>query len=406
MPLSAVHKAKAPEFSSPRANSGRMDFLSKAKLAELIEAGEKPSVSIYLPTHRSGVEMAQDQVRLRNLLRRSRKQLAEMGVAGREITNFLKPVRDLAGKADFWQHPGDVLALFLCPSQFLAFRVPIEFQDLVVVSDGYHVKPLLPLMAADSRFYILALSQKQVRLFEATRYHIRQLEIETLPESLHDVSHPHRDQGHLQYHTARTSAAGGGPAIFHGHGPGREETKTQLLRFFQTVDPVVRGLLREEQAPLVVAGVEYLVPIYREANTHPHLLKDFVRGNPDHLTPDQLRDAATKIVEPVFQKERREAMAQFVELAGTARASTDLKAIVEAAAQGRVWSVFVGIGVQRWGSWDRKSTSVELHEKQMPGDEDVLNLAAIQTYTHGGRVYAMPQGEIPEHKPIAAIFRF
>jgi hypothetical protein len=383
-----------------------IDFLSKVKLVALIEASAKPSLTIYMPTHRAGVDTAQDHVRLRNLLRRARRQLAAMKLGSNEISAFLKPVRDLAGNAEFWRHPGDGLALFLSPEGFSHFRLPIEFQDLVVVSDRYHVKPLLPLMAADSRYYILALSQKRVRLFEATRYHIRQMEIDNLPASLREVSRPDRDQGQLQAHTARTAAAGGGPAIFHGHGPGREETKTQLLRFFQLVDSAVRGLLREEQAPLAVAGVEYLFPLYKEANTYPRLLKDFVRGNPDHLSAEELRKAAEKIVAPYFQKEREEALAQYRKLAGSERVQTDLKRIVEAAQQGRVLSAFVGIGVQQWGSWDAANGRVEFHEKQQPGDEDLLNLVAIQTYRRGGRVYALPTAEVPGQAVVAAVYRF
>jgi hypothetical protein len=30
----------------------------------------------------------------------------------------------------------------------------------------------------------------------------------------------------------------------------------------------------------VLAGVEYLLPIYREANTYPHLLAEGIHGNP------------------------------------------------------------------------------------------------------------------------------
>jgi len=45
----------------------------------------------------------------------------------------------------------------------------------VVVSDRFHLKPLLPLLTGDGRFYILALSQNQVRLLQGTRYSVRGL---------------------------------------------------------------------------------------------------------------------------------------------------------------------------------------------------------------------------------------
>jgi len=51
----------------------------------------------------------------------------------------------------------------ISPEVFLYYRLPIEFQELVVVSDQFHLKPLLYLINNDGRFYLLALSQNDVR---------------------------------------------------------------------------------------------------------------------------------------------------------------------------------------------------------------------------------------------------
>jgi hypothetical protein len=42
----------------------------------------------------------------------------------------------------------------------------------VVVTDRFHIKPLLPLLSGDGRFYVLALSQSEVRLLQGTRYSV------------------------------------------------------------------------------------------------------------------------------------------------------------------------------------------------------------------------------------------
>jgi len=48
------------------------------------------------------------------------------------------------------------------------YRLPLEFESLVVVGDRVHLKPLLSLFFGDRYFYLLALSQNQVRFFQAT----------------------------------------------------------------------------------------------------------------------------------------------------------------------------------------------------------------------------------------------
>jgi hypothetical protein len=60
--------------------------------------------------------------------------------------------------------------LFLSPGAFHSYRLPLSFGELAVISDRYHLKPLLPLLAGDGSFYVLALSQNEVRLLGASRY--------------------------------------------------------------------------------------------------------------------------------------------------------------------------------------------------------------------------------------------
>ena len=47
----------------------------------------------------------------------------------------------------------------------------LHFDELMVVAPGFHVMPLLALLTGDGLFYVLALSQNQVRLLAGTRSH-------------------------------------------------------------------------------------------------------------------------------------------------------------------------------------------------------------------------------------------
>lgn len=68
--------------------------------------------------------------------------------------------------------------------------------------------------------------------------------------------------------------AGAGLITGH-HGPEAEDTKDNLLRFFLLVDKSLqRELLDDENAPLVLVGVDYLLPIYQKANTYRYLLEN------------------------------------------------------------------------------------------------------------------------------------
>ncbi|HET9226644.1 MAG TPA: hypothetical protein VFR31_08250, partial [Thermoanaerobaculia bacterium] len=100
---------------------------------------------------------------------------------------------------------------------------------------------------------------------------------------------------------------------------------------------------------------------------------------------------------------------RFGDLTGSGRSSTDLNEVLPAAHDGRVESLFVARGVRVWGSWDGQGRKLHFQlDKDGPrnGNEDLLDLAAVQTYLNGGKVFVVDQQEVPEGKSLAAVFRY
>jgi Bacterial archaeo-eukaryotic release factor family 3 len=166
--------------------------------------------------------------------------------------------------------------------------------------------------------------------------------------------------------------------------------------------------LREQKAPLVLAGVEYLLPLYRQANTYQHLMEEGITGNPEILSAQELHDEAWPIVEADFQKSQQDVLERFHELFGgdTGKATNNLKEIIPAAYYQRVDSLLVAVAQQQWGLFDPSSETVYLHKDKETGDEDLLDFAAAHTLLNGGTVYAVPPEQIPYSTPVAAIFRY
>ena len=384
-----------------------IDMISKSHLSELLQVSSGPCVSIFMPTHHSRPQTLQDPTRLKNLLRQVTQDLTAKALHAHEISNFLEPVNSLLGDQQFWQHQGDGLALFLSPQLFRFFRVPAEFQESAIVADRFQLKSILPLLTGDGRFYVLSLSQNHVHLFLATRDKIRERPLEGVPKSLKEALSSGPPATQLQYHSASAARTDNRhrTAIYHG----REAdigSLSNLRQYCREIDHGVCDLLKEDHAPLIVAAVEYLVPIYRETNHHAVLLHEFVRGNPDGLKPEELHSQAWAIARVYFHKSQEQAVAQYKELGGTSRTSNDLSEIVLAAHEKRVATLFVTVGVQCWGTVDARARRVDLHETLLPGDEDLLNLAAIRTYANGGTVFAVSADQMPDPKPAAAIFRY
>jgi hypothetical protein len=376
--------------------------VSVDELAMLMRPVSPPAVSIYLPTHRAVPETLQDPIRFKNLLHAADEQLLAAGARESEAKALLAPAVELLDDSHFWQHQRDGLAVFVALGIFRPYRVACRLNEMVVVSHRFHLKPLVPLVTGDSTFFLLALSQNQVRLFEGSRDTLGEIDLEGVPSNRAEALKYDDPQKQLQY---RTSGPGR-TATFHGHGTGIEEHKNNLLRFFRQVDAGVERLVRGQRAPLVLAGVEYFFPIYREASRYPDLVEDGIAGNPERLSDETLHQRAWSLLEPRFARAQEEAAARYRQLAGTGRTSTDVAGIVSAAHHGRVDVLFTVRNTQQWGSYDPVADRVQLLPEAAPGGQDLFDLALVQALSRKAAVHVLDPPRMPAPAPIAAIFRY
>ena len=389
-----------------------MDTLSREDLNTLLETHGEWCISIYMPTVRAGQETQQNSIRFKNMLRAADERLQKVGLRAPDAARFLASAETLVNDADFWRHQSDGLALFIDPQGKLTrYCLPLSFDELVIVTKRFHLKPLLRLLSGDGRFYILALSQGALRLFEGTRHSIDEVDLADVPTSLAEALSDEVVERQLQWHALGRGGPGGGRTEggpYHGHGPGDEEEKQRIMRYFQMVDRGLRDLLKGRETPLVLAGVDYLLPMYAEVNSYPHLLDGGVVGSPEGLSAKELHRRAWSLVEPVFLREQEEARARFEQEKGRADglASNDLKAVLQAAHQGRVAALFVPAGRQIWGVYRQGSGNVHVHPEMQPDDQDLLDLAAVMTYTNGGAVYVVDDDAVPGGGDLAALYRF
>lgn len=382
-----------------------MDILILSDLKMLVAQSTGPCVSLYMPSHRAGPETQQDPILFKNLLARAEEGLIAHGLRSPKARELLAPARELLHEPAFWREQSDGLAVFLAADVFHFYRLPLRFAEHLVVAERFHIKPLLPLFVGDGHFFVLALSQNQVRLLEGTPRSVDEIDLEGVPGSLAEAVKVDDLRRHLQFHTRTTGGSGDRPAALHGHDPA-DEAKERILRFFHRLDEGLREVLRDERAPLVLAGVEYLFPLYREANTYPHLLDEGLAGNPEELNSSELHEMAWALVQPHFLQAQQEAAARYAQLAGTGRTSNEIEEVVGAAYHGRIDVLFAAVGTHQWGRFDAQSGEVEMREEPEPGDEDLVDLASVHTLMSGGAVYAVPHEDMPDSTPVAAIFRY
>lgn len=382
-----------------------MDSLTLEHLKSLSRSTGGIHISIYMPSTRFGPDsQVENSRRLRNLLKAVSEQLVERGLRAAEIDALLAPARLMAEDRPFWLRASDGLALFIGPTSKW-FRLPVAFEETVVVSERYYLKPLLAHLGSDRHFYVLALSLKHVRLLRGSYDSLALVELEGAPASLsEELQWDNFEKRSLQYHTQTTSASGGRrPAVFHGSG--EPDPKEEITRYFRDIDRALKEALTDD-APLILAGVEYLLPLYREVSSIPSLVSEAIPGNPDSLGTEALHARAWAVAQSVFADDRTAAAERIDNLWATARATADPQTLVPAALGGRVETLFVALDRQVWGTVNEHDGAVEIHPRHEPGDEDLLDRAALQTLLAGGDIFAVAAEEMPREGAAVALLRY
>lgn len=385
-----------------------MKNLTLSQIKKLAQQAANPSISLFLPTHRAGQDTQQDPIRLKNLLRDAEQHFLNSGMGPREVSALLQPAQALLNDSYFWWHQYDGLAVFMTADDFHYYRLPFCVEELLIIAPSYYVKPVLPLFTNNGHYYILAISQNAIRLFEGTRHSIGQIDLpDGIPTNLNEALQLDEPEKQLQMHTG-TSPGRAGTGMFHGQGSGAEEKEAGIERYLNLVDSGLKEIFGEQQTPLVLAGVDYLLPIYRRVSDYAHIMPEGITGSPEHLLPEALQEQAWPIVEPYFRQETEKFMAQYQQYAGTDKVTDNLQEIVAAAVNGRVDRLVLAVDTQVWGTFNRDTGKVVYYQEEQRQEDHLplLDFAAMQTLQNGGTVFALPQNEMPTKSAIAAVFRY
>ncbi len=384
-----------------------MAKLTRALIEELSAFAGEFCISIYLPTHRYGeaVKKGKDTIVLKNAINEIRDQLTETGMGPRKVESLTAPIRKLLEEPIFWNNQKDGLAVFAGENYFETVQLNTTMPKIQWVADHFYLTPLITHLEPKWEFFVLALDMKNVALYQANNTEIENITSQhpNLPIQMTDVvSEDNRSTG-LQF---RSQADTHGEATYHGHGGGKEVKKKEILQFFRGVNESLIQFLREQNKPLIILSQEYLFPVYKEANEYKNLLDEYIPRHPAEAKPGEIHDKAWALMQPRFMAERALEIKEFNQFHGTGNTSTDIQAIVRAARQGRVHTLFLAEGKDILGYYDKANDEVIIKEMPWTRKNSLFNDIAVHTFLAGGNVYELKQHEMPDNKlPVNAIIR-
>jgi len=369
--------------------------LDRAELDSLLNLEANWYLSLYMPTAKAGSEIRQNSIRYKNLL----KQIQD-SIKDREIWETISSVE---GEPDFWNTQLHGLAVLGTPDLLRLYRLPMALPELVRVNTHFHLRPLLPFLNNNGSFLVLTIDQQEIRLWLGSHFDkLVEIPLPDLPTSFEDYLATYDIKAEIQFRGGHFGGSGN-QGLFHGHGDVTVKEETEIKHFLQHFDGEISNLLKEFNLPLVIAGVESILPLYLEANTYKLMIGKGIDVQPESISEDKLRQKAWELVEPYYQASQQQYLAEIGEQSHVDRVTNELARILQDSFQGKVKALFVSPQAERWGYFNPDTQAVDFHQERQADSQDLYDTAVEWVLKRGGDVYLDEDQSSP---PITALLRY
>lgn len=268
---------------------------SDEELNKLRQINRPYCLSIYLKTN-SFSPASSLAIELKNRVRQAKIALIDIGLDYRQIKKILRPIEELINFNQYWPKLNSNLVIFSEANFFEYFYLEDNnFEDKITIANQFEIEPLIQIINNNPHYFILELAHKKIHLLEGDKYRLNEVHLKNLPtdmeKDLKIDEYPQSWQSHTIAPVRSTDSQ-----AYHEQYNVKQTDKLMLKIFFRLIDKSLINLLNRKQKPLILAGVNYLIPIYKSINSYPRLMNNYIKGNQQTANKDQLRRAALSIL--------------------------------------------------------------------------------------------------------------
>lgn len=371
----------------------RATRLDEAVFNDLAEQSGENLMSVFVPTHRAGREVAQDRIYLKNQLSSAEDILSGLGWKPRERSERLSQARELLDDVDFWEHQYAGLAVYIDSAGDVTTISSSRHLDAsAVVMPVFLLRPLVADIQPTSA-PVLALTIDEVALFTATETNVERMDVEF--PSYDDVNWFVDRETQRQQHPDR---AGSGRNR-HGH-EASKRTDEDFARFLREVDAAIKGF--ESKTPLVVLGDDDLVARFSHHSGRETVSPEN-SGISAPFSENRVQEMVAGTIAAMSQARVEAAIADATDQLGVGMGTVDLDEALAAAISGRVGRLVIHRNADPvWGRLDESTLEVDVQDVQRPGDVDLLDRLVVWSRSKGAEIVSS-ETEIDDRAFIATL---
>lgn len=361
-------------------------------------------ISLYQPTHRHRPENKQDLIRYENLVQKIENSLNKR-YKDQDIKEIMKPFKEIGQDRIFWNNTADGLAILSNGKECIVYKLQRQVEELALVSDRFHIKPLIRYFQSSDRYHLLGLDMKYFTLYEGNRYGFEEVDLDPdIPRSLEEVLG--EDQTEPYLNPGAYGGAGATP-MFHGHGGRKDEIDIDTQRYFRYVDKfVLDNYSNPMKIPLILVALDEHHGLFNNISHNSFLLSDGVKQDYKSLDLDQLKKSAWEIIEPFYLEKTKKLVDNYKVQRSKFLGSDDVSEVSRAVVENRVDTVLLEADKFIQGRINKETGELIREDTSGSDYDNVLDEIAKMVLENKGEVLVLPKERMPSTSGLAAIYRF
>ena len=366
----------------------------------LMEKGKRPVISIYVDTHIKKPDRLENPIRFKNLVKEAQASLKDKEFKG--FKDLFSMFKEMEEDALFWEGATESMAILGDEEECIVYKLPVNVKSLAIVSDSFYIKPLLRSFQSNGHYHVLGLNRDNFVLFEADRYGITEIPVDSRDATMEGVLGTEKTAPHLS-----VASIGGDQSMYHGHGGAKDERKVDQEKFFRHVDTfVLEQYSKKQKIPLILVSPDEHQGEFRKLSNNNYLIDEGIKIDGDALDKKNLYEKVQDVIQELFKKELKDRMATFSEAHAKDLGSDDVVQIGRAIAEGKVASLYLEENTVHPGRFDPQLGTVVQGEIADPRVGDVYDDMAEVVLSRGGEVLILEKDEMPTERDLAAVYRY
>lgn len=250
------------------------------ELKELQTYTSANCLTLYIPYTEPINKMSHGLILFKNQMKQAKVLLLSNKVESKIIDQMMEPAYKMAEDSLFWQDVHEEVVFFIAPKFFRYFHIPASNSSQPIkLADSFYVEPIEKINTNNVDFMLLTISHNTANLYRGDKYYLSLVTEKVIPDNMEKALRIDELPHSRQLHPIGPVGTGNDSAGYHEQYDVSKVDKNMLLEYFRLVDAAINTYLNTSKLPLVIGGVQYLLPIYREANTYPKLIADTLHGN-------------------------------------------------------------------------------------------------------------------------------